>query len=86
MFLDRSTDLLVIGQCRQSFQKVFAERDLAKILIRYFVLCFYPGSSGCAGVIFQPSVRVGNLCAEVHIYSVYLCRLGVDQLFLLGSA
>ena len=38
------------------------------------------------GRIFQPSVRVGNLCAEVHIYSVYLCRLGVDQLFLLGSA
>ena len=86
VFLDRSADLLVISQFRQPFQEILLERYLAQILVCHFVLHFYPSGGSCAGIIFQPSVRVGNLRTEIHVYSVYFCRLGVDRLFLLGSA
>ena len=52
---------------------------MAQVVLRDFVLLLDPFSGLGAGVVFEPTVRVGDLCAEVIVNDGFVhARLGIS--------
>ena len=79
VLLERHTDFLVIGSLLQSLQNRLAERDAVDILTCDGVLCLHPLRRFATCVVLQPSVRVGNLLAEILVHDIVLPRLRISH-------
>ena len=78
VFLRRHAVTFVVDELRQTVLKGAAEGDVAQVVVGDFVLRLDPLCSFDRGVVFEPTVRVGDQCAEVIVNDsgVFSC-LGV---------
>ena len=67
VFLGRHAVALIVHELCQSVLECAAEGDVAEVVLRDFVLFLDPFGGLGGGVVFKPTVRVGDLCAEVVV-------------------
>ena len=84
-YIERCSHLGIVGKLGQAGPNLVAERDFAEIGLSDVVLGFYPLCCLGAVVIFEPTVRVGDLCTEVVVDNIYCFSLRIID-FLLGSS
>lgn len=78
VFLRRHAIAFVVHELREAVLEGAAEGDVAQVVLRDFVLLFDPFGGLGGGVVFEPTVRVGDLRAEIVVNDGgVFSRLGV---------
>ena len=62
------TDLLIVSRSLQSFLQLDTLGNLVQVGGSNLVLCLHPCCCLRTGIVFQPSVRISHLHAEIVIY------------------
>ena len=86
MFLGRHAVAFIVHELREAVLEGAAEGDVAQVVLCDFVLRLDPFSGLGGGVVFEPTVRVGDLCAEVVVNDGGVfsrLRVGLDGIALL---
>ena len=79
VFLRRHAVAFVVHELREAVLECAAEGNVAEVVLCDFVLFLDPFRSLGGGVVFEPTVRVGDLRAEVVVnYGGVFSRLGVS--------
>ena len=79
MFLRRHAVAFVVHELREAVLECAAEGDVAQVVLRDLVLLLDPFGGLGGGVVFEPTVRVGDLRAEVVVNDgCVFSRLGVS--------
>ena len=71
----------VVPQLGQSFTDSLALRQRIEIAECNLILCLNPCGSAIRHIVFEPTVRVGNLCSVVVINNIFTECFRVFQLF-----
>jgi len=67
MLLRWHTITFIVNQLRQAVFECAAERDVAEVVLCDFVLLLDPFRGLGGSVVFEPTVRIGDLRAEVVV-------------------
>ena len=79
MLFRRHAVALVINELRQAVLECAAEGDVAEVVLCDFILFFDPFRDLGGGVVFEPTIRVGDLRAEVVVDNGFVhARLGIS--------
>lgn len=79
VFLRRHAIAFVVHELREAVLEGAAEGDVTQVVLCDFVLLFDPFGGLGGSVVFEPTVRVGDLCAEVVVNDGgVFSRLGVS--------
>ena len=79
VFLRRHAVALVVDELRQAVLEGAAEEDVAEVVLCDFVLFLDPFRGLGGGVVFEPTIRVGDLRAEVVVDDGFVhARLGIS--------
>ena len=76
LLVRRRAHLFVVGNFLEPREYLFAGGKLFQIGLGYFILRLYPGSGLGGSVVFQPTIWIGDLRAEVIVDSIVFARLG----------
>ena len=79
MFLRRHAVAFVVHELREAVLEGATEGDVAQVVLRDFILFLDPFRGLGGSVVFEPTVRVGDLRAEVVVNDGgVFSRLGVS--------